>query len=352
MGRPGITYHDVANAASKIQLSGKSPTIESVRAVIGSGSSSTISNHLRSWKEKSAVDRSIGDNLQLPDDVITVIENLWDVLQSKSQESVISMKKQHDEKTSEMINERNALANEVKDQSELNNNLAVKNSTLLDQIKELDQEIISLKNELSNTKNDNSKLISEKNAHEDRINDLINTNMQIQQNLDHYRDAMRTQREQDRVQFEDAINEKINLINHLELRINTLSSTHNDIDKSNAVLKSNNETLLAQLKELNAKVEFQKTNILDLKNKCLLLETANDKLTEINHKTEKMLQENEEAASNFIKHNSAQAATIALLNEEQEKLTNQIDQLESDKWSIGQEKAVIHSQLKLLQEAV
>jgi hypothetical protein len=52
MARPGINYHDVADAAQQLTGQGKNPTIEGIRAFLGTGSSSTIAPHLRDWKSK------------------------------------------------------------------------------------------------------------------------------------------------------------------------------------------------------------------------------------------------------------------------------------------------------------
>ena len=44
MARSGINYHDVAKTAQKIVGQGKAPTIELIRAQLGTGSNSTTTN--------------------------------------------------------------------------------------------------------------------------------------------------------------------------------------------------------------------------------------------------------------------------------------------------------------------
>lgn len=47
MGRPGVTYDDVAQAAHSLQAADQSPTVQRLRDVLGRGSHSTIAAHLR-----------------------------------------------------------------------------------------------------------------------------------------------------------------------------------------------------------------------------------------------------------------------------------------------------------------
>lgn len=52
MGRIGITYSDVARAADELKEKEQNPTVDAVRAVLGTGSKSTIVPHLRRWRIK------------------------------------------------------------------------------------------------------------------------------------------------------------------------------------------------------------------------------------------------------------------------------------------------------------
>lgn len=52
MARKGITQAQVFNAADAISSTGQNPTVASVRAKLGTGSFTTITAHLRAWKEQ------------------------------------------------------------------------------------------------------------------------------------------------------------------------------------------------------------------------------------------------------------------------------------------------------------
>lgn len=64
MGRIGITYSDVAKAASSLQQAHKRPTVDAVRSVLGTGSKSTIVPHLRRWRMKQEKGEVRGQSLR------------------------------------------------------------------------------------------------------------------------------------------------------------------------------------------------------------------------------------------------------------------------------------------------
>lgn len=60
MARPGVTYTEIASAAQQIAASGRFPTVEGVRLILGTGSNSTVGQHLRTWKLKQDSTQQIG----------------------------------------------------------------------------------------------------------------------------------------------------------------------------------------------------------------------------------------------------------------------------------------------------
>lgn len=50
MARPGITQDDVFTTATALEEEGTSPTVNAVRERLGTGSFSTITNHLEAWR--------------------------------------------------------------------------------------------------------------------------------------------------------------------------------------------------------------------------------------------------------------------------------------------------------------
>jgi len=59
MPRHGISYEQVVEAADKIVTEGRQPTIKAVRKELGTGSESTILEHLRKWRENQVINAEI-----------------------------------------------------------------------------------------------------------------------------------------------------------------------------------------------------------------------------------------------------------------------------------------------------
>jgi len=64
MGRVGITYEEVAKAIVRLQKDGIKPTVSDIRAILGTGSRTTILGHLRAWKNSREGQESVMDNGQ------------------------------------------------------------------------------------------------------------------------------------------------------------------------------------------------------------------------------------------------------------------------------------------------
>lgn len=77
MARPGVTYKEISQAAAQIMGQGKAPTIEQIRHILGTGSSSTIAMHLRTWKTQQQRLDSSPTKEQLPHELTAMMKGLW-----------------------------------------------------------------------------------------------------------------------------------------------------------------------------------------------------------------------------------------------------------------------------------
>ena len=55
MGRLGIGYKDVERAINEILAKDLNPTVDRIRELLGTGSKTTIVNHLKSWRTNKIV---------------------------------------------------------------------------------------------------------------------------------------------------------------------------------------------------------------------------------------------------------------------------------------------------------
>jgi chromosome segregation ATPase len=84
MARPGITYHDVAEAAKQLIQRGDKVTIDRVRLMLKRGSDATISKHLQEWRRQCEV--IIGEGFrEIPSDMVEEsVTQLWSKLNANA----------------------------------------------------------------------------------------------------------------------------------------------------------------------------------------------------------------------------------------------------------------------------
>ena len=79
MARSGIRYEDVKEAAETLLGRGLNPTIQRVREVLGTGSNTTISEHLKQWQQHLAESPKAVLPPAIPEMVMTTLESFWKI---------------------------------------------------------------------------------------------------------------------------------------------------------------------------------------------------------------------------------------------------------------------------------
>lgn len=79
MARTGISYADVRDAAESLLGRGLNPTIQRVRELLGTGSNTTISEHLKSWQQQRAETPQIALPPSVPETVLAALDSFWKI---------------------------------------------------------------------------------------------------------------------------------------------------------------------------------------------------------------------------------------------------------------------------------
>lgn len=91
--RSGVTYQDVALAAEQLQQAGERPTIERIRAHLGStGSNTTISKYLQVWREQAT---SVVDSVEkksTPNIVQAAVDSVWQQMRVQADAEIEAIK--------------------------------------------------------------------------------------------------------------------------------------------------------------------------------------------------------------------------------------------------------------------
>ena len=129
MGRTGITKEQVYEVAAALSGEGISPTVQSVRKRIGTGSYSTISGYLTAWKSERAtqVPANIPDR---PEKVEKAFDQVWATAALAAQEGVKIEREALESARREMEQERAEMKAEIESLEQALDEEAGKNKRL------------------------------------------------------------------------------------------------------------------------------------------------------------------------------------------------------------------------------
>lgn len=193
MARAGIRYLDVAQAATTLKEAGIYPSIDAVRQRLGSGSNSTISRLLREWREKQ------GNQLELeqgiPESLLLAVKGLYQHLQAEAERTL----KEQETTTQQLKTDWQAQLAKLENQY----HQAVQTQQSLETtLTTCQAETVSLQQELRKTQEALHEQAREKDLLLERLNDkkaeIARLDQQVrhaQDNLVHYRETTRQERE-------------------------------------------------------------------------------------------------------------------------------------------------------------
>jgi|GEM_PF-3283451 len=159
----------IIEAATQLQASGKKPTMEAIREVMGGGSFATISPVLRNWRESQDQQQVV--TVEMPNDIKAIFDKsaleLWKGLASLTAERITKVEAESAKQINSAQTERDEALTEIERLECLLNTSFAQNKTLTDEHRELTQQIhkqqitlefveanqIELKNELQQLRN-------------------------------------------------------------------------------------------------------------------------------------------------------------------------------------------------------
>ena len=156
MARKGITYDQVANAATAIKARGTEPTIAAIRVELGGeGSFTTISQHLAKWKDNRAYE---GDSSELPPEEIqnSFMEagiKAWNVARRGAREEISALKQEYQDEKRKLGQELNDAGEEIKKLEEALNLAEEEAMKAKEKAEELEKIVTATTSELTATKN-------------------------------------------------------------------------------------------------------------------------------------------------------------------------------------------------------
>jgi len=202
MARTGVTYFDISKAASSIQAKGENPTVDRVREWLGTGSKGTIAPLLKQWKHENAPESSQNVHHNLPPDLLSLTQGLWDGLKGRSEQI--------------MSDEREKFSKQLNHASETNADLTEKLQNNHRELESLEEKHQSLSDEFELLQTQYQEqvrkidyLSGQTHQQQQRIEDNVQTISKLSEqakmayeNLEHFRQSAQQQREQEHLEFD------------------------------------------------------------------------------------------------------------------------------------------------------
>lgn len=349
MARLGVTFNEVAEAASQLVGQGKNPTIEQVRLILGTGSSTTIANHLRQWKEAETKTCLLAVKENIPEELIAFLKGLWERVIDQAEQKIKGVEVSYEQ----------AIAELQQDLKKYKNNNRRWQQLFYHWVKEkerLEEDNLALTEANARLQKDNTLLYAKQdslteqlNEKQDRIDELGRLHTRTQANLEHYRESIQQERAQDHERYQrekqdlqteiTTLKEELMMMREksatiekhcqaVENKFTALELTHTHLERQ---FTKQTRELEANQKEKNEHAKVSQ----HWQNQCKSLQQAladkGNELMEIKTEMKVLLQQ-----LNFAKQSFAETA-------EQNKL------LEKEKWKIAEERAKLEGKLQQLQ---
>ena len=203
MARTGVTYFDVSQAATILSDQGREPTVDTVRALLGTGSKSTIGPLLKQWKAKFAGVES-EEKSGLPRELLATAKGLYEGMQQQTHTQIEAIQAQA----------RTDIEQARKIQHELDQRNRATEEALV-QLRTEHTQVISERDAqrilLTEIQQSGAVLQSQVEALELRLKDKTHETTSLKEQLDlaqrnlehyHYRESVREQRDQERMEFD------------------------------------------------------------------------------------------------------------------------------------------------------
>lgn len=344
MARIGITYQDVEKAALQLQGQGQLPTIDRIRNHLGTGSKTTITDHLKRWKAEQTDGQG-----KLPQELSALVTGLWQRLQAQADTRIQELQVSYDE---QLKNLQQSLTQSQQATATLQQQL----HHITENAHQQACEKHALEQQLHTQQHVQLQLETRYAAAQQHAEDLKSDNArlhqlahQVQANLEHYQHAMQSLRAEQTLEIEKreaALQRDIQALQKaLSLAKQEASAAQEKNQQQAYALTQAQDTTTA----LQQKVE-------DLTQQHQHAHQELAKLTErCTHLTESLRTQHEQA-DHYQRQANDSEKQILLLTDQKQQLTaalqhaeDKIETLRHEKLFLVQEKAELLGSLKQLQ---
>jgi len=261
MARQGVTYSEVAEAASELIGKGKNPTIEQVRLILGTGSSTTIAAHLKVWKENQNETSLISAKENIPEELIAIVKGLWERVINISNEKVNVITAQYHASIDDLQSDLDKYRHNNQRWQHLYNNWNKEKDALLTENKRLELELQQYKDDFSILKSQYDASINQVIDKQDRVNELTILYQQSQKSINHIQANSQEQRRVDQQQYQEQKELLQTEVKKLEIAISKLNALNEAAHLEKEKLKTDISKLISEAAILHANLSARDEQI-------------------------------------------------------------------------------------------
>lgn len=347
MAHGGVTFTEVDEAARYLQGQGRNPTVDAIRERLGTGSRTTLAEHLKRWKslQTNAVEGNLPQPLQ------ALVTGLWDGLQSRAEQRIV-------ENQAASHQEISALKTQLQTASQTESQLNRELHRLQEQLDTEQREKAALQIEYQALEKMREKLdmqhktalqqIEEAKLENGRLHKLAS---QIQANLEHYQQAIQQQQVEYNLKKEKQHAAYTQELEQLKIALEEIRKQHDLCEKELTDKRQKLEKALADHDKLSG-------NYAELSTKNQQVERTLIQLQAHELSWEKYREETQQALFNERQLTQSLSQQVSVLTEQLQraqkdlqKAEDKTETLRHEKMFLVQEKGQLDGALKQLQKA-
>ncbi|MBE0505794.1 MAG: DNA-binding protein [Marinospirillum sp.] len=142
MARNGVQYQQVVQVIQELQRQGENPTVQRIREALGTGSFTTLSEHLRQWRDEQRNATPLQqESKEVPDTLLNLTRELWQAACAEADLKLQHYQQAADQEIRQALSDKQLAMEEALRTEEKNLLLERKNTELLRDIKQLTADI-------------------------------------------------------------------------------------------------------------------------------------------------------------------------------------------------------------------
>ncbi|QFT54915.1 DNA-binding protein [Microbulbifer sp. THAF38] len=349
MARTGVTYLDIVQAAKAIKVRGEEPTVDRVRAQLGTGSKSTIAPLLKRWRSESASDTDVNG---LPKDLVDALKELHQRIQGAANKQIEEVQQefqvQEKEITSQLEESRSTTSQQAARIRELEQKLSITET----EKRKLKQSLEETRGALEKSDYQRQEALGRIAEQKAAIEEIKQENRDVREHFEHFQQRTANDRQHERDQFRASSEQMKGQIAVLNEQLALSERRFNEQE----LLYKQGQALIVELnrekQQLSEQVGVASTEAANLRQQAEMQGgELKDKQAEIASLHERVSQlQSESSATRREVH--LQQSALEKLESELAASQNRLEQVTDENRILIQEKAMIQGQFTQLESSL